>query len=180
MVDLVATGSSSSSPPSSPSPPRPHIVTPLIADCSPPRARRTLRRPPSPPPPPPPPPSTVEPPSLPSRMIDINASPPSSPPSSPPTVSSPKLGSEVNPISSPNELIEGVTTSDSSEDELFIPPCSPSTVLSPPKMYFLTWYDHPCTQMPTVLADPIPHTVEDESVGLEDIELNDREENIST
>ncbi|XP_024996770.1 leucine-rich repeat extensin-like protein 5 [Cynara cardunculus var. scolymus] len=181
MVELVADGSSSSPPPSSPSPPRPPIVTPLIADPSPPRERRTPRHPPSPPPeidnpPSPPPPSNVAPPSPLARMIDINQLPPSSPP----TVSSPNLGNEVHPVSRLHELVEGLTTSDSSEDEHFIPPCSPSTVLSPPKIYLLTWYNHPCTRMPTVLTDPIPHTGEDESVGLEDIDLNEMDEDIST
>ncbi|XP_024965914.1 leucine-rich repeat extensin-like protein 5 [Cynara cardunculus var. scolymus] len=176
MIDLVANCPSSSLP-SLPSPPRPRLVTPLIAE-SPPRARRTARRPLSPPPPstncaPSLPPTIVAPPSPPPTAVETTIRPPSSPS----TVASPRWGIEVSHVSSPNLPVEGLTTSDSFEDENFVPPQSPLTVLNPSRMYFLTWYDHPCTQMPeaTVLADSMPH-IEDEPVGLDHNEPHDGEE----
>ncbi|XP_024969643.1 proline-rich receptor-like protein kinase PERK10 [Cynara cardunculus var. scolymus] len=180
MIDLAANSSPSTSPPSSPLLPRPPIVTPLLADSSPLRARRMPHRPPSPPPPStdcppsPPPTSNITPPSSPPAAVATIAPPPSSPP----VDTSPNLGGEVSPISSHNLPVEGLTTSDSSEDENFVPPKSPSTVLSPSKLYFLTWYDQPCAHMPeaTVLTDSTPHIVEDEIVGLDHIEMHDREE----
>ncbi|XP_024965114.1 MICAL-like protein 1, partial [Cynara cardunculus var. scolymus] len=142
-----------------------HIRYPIVPPPSrPPSSSPEAENSPSPSPP------STHPPSPPARMIDINQPPPSSP-----TDSSPILGNEVHSDSRLHELVEGLTTSISSEDEHFIPPGSPSTVISPQKVFLLTWYNHSCTRMPAVLTDPIPHTGEDESVGLEDIVLNDHE-----
>ncbi|XP_024964514.1 proline-rich receptor-like protein kinase PERK10 [Cynara cardunculus var. scolymus] len=161
---VLTANNPSSSPPSSPSPPRPRLVTTFITDSSP-RAKRITRRPSSSPP-------IAD--SLPTSSPPIVEAPPSSPPAvtntpahtptNLPAKENPNLGIEVNPILSPNFLVEGLTASDSSEgEEDFMQMKIPSpTNFNDTKVYLLTWSDHHTTHEPTTMADSAPHTVEEE------------------
>ncbi|XP_024993132.1 mucin-2-like [Cynara cardunculus var. scolymus] len=159
-MDLT-TNSPSESPPASPSSPRPSIVTPLIADSSP-KVRRAPRRPPSL--------TAVDSPPSPSlATIDIHSPPlPTLADTTPTTFTAganPKLGPEVNLNFSPNSLLEGLTTSDSSveEDDLMAISSPSPTNLNEATVYLLTWYDQPCTHSPehTVINNSALHTVEE-------------------